>query len=421
MMVKNNRLVLVLILFGLMVIFAGCKVRNQITVVNFSSLYQPFEGPEISGIKVFHETDSISRIYIRYRPSSLFYELKPGRAFHTAEYAFSYKIYPGYESNIVLDSGTYVLYDSLYYQNKLSLVYNFPVRAFIPESYVMELVFNDLNTGSSTIYPVHINKADRLNEQNFLLVDENEEIVFESWISWKTKFRIITTTEKSEKLFVQYYNENFPPAQPPFSLEHPPVYQLHPVDQFLVPIENGTTELQQFGREGFFYFRLDTSQRIGLTLYRFHDDYPILTDAGLMPWPLRYLMSVKEFRDLTSADDPKSAVDKFWLDAAGNEDRAIELLRSYYSRVEAANLHFSSYKEGWKTDRGMIYIVFGPPKQIFRRTGIETWVYGDPSKRLAPRFDFIKNQNPYSSNDYELLRLPEYKSPYFIAVDFWRR
>lgn len=420
-MFEKCRLILAFMFLGLMMFCAGCKVNNRITVVNFSSLYQPFEGPEISGIKVFHESDNVSRIYIRYRPSSLLYELKPGRAFHTAEYTFSYKLFPGYESNTVLDSGTYVLYDSLYYQNKLSLVHNFQIPAINPESYVMELVFTDLNTGNSTAYPVHINKADRLNDQNFLLVDENEEIVFENTISWKTKFRIITANEEAEQLFVQHFIEDFPPAPPPFSLEHPPVYQLFPIDHFLVPLENGTTELQQFGREGLFYFRLDTSQRIGLSLLRFHDDYPKLTSADLLTWPLRYLTSSEEFRNLSSTEDPKSAIDKFWLDAAGNEDRAIELLRSYYSRVEAANLHFSSYKEGWKTDRGMVYIVFGPPKQVFRRTNIETWVYGDPDKRLSLRFDFIENKNPYTSNDYELLRLPEYKSPYFIAVDFWRR
>ena len=37
----------------------------------------------------------------------------------------------------------------------------------------------------------------------------------------------------------------------------------------------------------------------------------------------------------------------------------------YYRRVRFANEEFTQYKDGWKTDRGMIYILFGPPNQVF--------------------------------------------------------
>lgn len=421
MMVKTNRLLYPLLLVLIIFFAFGCKVKNQVTIVNFTSLYQPHNGPVIDGIKVFHETDSVSRIYIRYLPSSLNYTLKPGGSYFTAEYKFSFKLYPDYETNEILDSGTFILYDSLYYQNKLSLVYNFPIRALYPETLVMELKFTDLNTGNSMIYPIHVTKNDHNDAQHFLVVDDQEDVVFEDWISWKTRFRIISAKKEIKSLYVDYYTENFPVAKPPFNTEHPPVYHLISKDSFVVPLVNGTTELLQYAKEGIFYFRTDTASRKGLALARFHDDYPMITDPGLLPLPLRYLTTNEEFRKLTESTEPKAAVDKFWLESAGNEKRAIELLKSYYSRVEMANLHFASYKEGWKTDRGMTYIVFGPPKEVFRKTNIETWIYGEPGKRVALRFDFIENDNPYSDNDYELLRNPDFKQPYFIAVDFWRR
>ena len=39
--------------------------------------------------------------------------------------------------------------------------------------------------------------------------------------------------------------------------------------------------------------------------------------------------------------------------------KAKSLIAIYYNRIQNANLHFTTFKEGWKTDRGMIYVVFG--------------------------------------------------------------
>ena len=43
-----------------------------------------------------------------------------------------------------------------------------------------------------------------------------------------------------------------------------------------------------------------------------------------------------------------------------------ELMDEYYRRVSYANENFEGWKEGWETDRGMIYILFGPPDQVER-------------------------------------------------------
>ncbi|MCH7783138.1 GWxTD domain-containing protein [candidate division KSB1 bacterium] len=53
----------------------------------------------------------------------------------------------------------------------------------------------------------------------------------------------------------------------------------------------------------------------------------------------------------------------------------------YYRRVRFANEEFTQYKDGWKTDRGMIYILFGPPNQVFYsdfssfEKATQQWVY----------------------------------------------
>lgn len=58
---------------------------------------------------------------------------------------------------------------------------------------------------------------------------------------------------------------------------------------------------------------------------------------------------------------------KFWRDndpTPGTD--ANELMEEYYRRVNYANGNFRGFREGWKTDMGMVYIIFGAPNEIER-------------------------------------------------------
>ena len=72
-----------------------------------------------------------------------------------------------------------------------------------------------------------------------------------------------------------------------------------------------------------------------------------------------------------------TAIDKYWLGKAASKERARSLIRTYYSRVELANKLFTCHLEGWKTDRGLISIIFGPPTYISNNRNSEVWSYGD--------------------------------------------
>ncbi len=82
-----------------------------------------------------------------------------------------------------------------------------------------------------------------------------------------------------------------------------------------------------------------------------------------------------------------------------------ELMEEYYIRVNYVNEYFNmSWREGWETDFGMIYILFGPPDQI-ERSNIansnssiyQVWYYN----RLNKQFVF-KDQNGFG--DFKLDR-----------------
>ena len=151
--------------------------------------------------------------------------------------------------------------------------------------------------------------------------------------------------------------------------------------------------------------------------------YPALSTAAELIEPLRYLTTSQERQRLTDAPDPKRAVDKFWLDIAqGNQRLGKELIRGYYGRVTAANRLFAAHKAGWLTDRGLLYVVLGPPPGVRRLAdGEERWYYPDGGLSGGPvTYTFRPRPSTFAPDYYELVRRPEYELLWYAAVEKWR-
>lgn len=102
----------------------------------------------------------------------------------------------------------------------------------------------------------------------------------------------------------------------------------------------------------------------------------------------RYIITEKEKRIfLELPDDEKDAwIEEFWARRdpdPGTEENEFKM--EYFNRIEQATELFKTEpKPGWMTDRGMIYILFGPPMDMVKypmgsgpqgRCG-EIWYYG---------------------------------------------
>lgn len=127
--------------------------------------------------------------------------------------------------------------------------------------------------------------------------------------------------------------------------------------------------------------------------------FPSINRIDVMADALAYLVTDREHRAITESDTPdelRARLNDFWLDAAGDDIAARQLLSLYYSRVEEANRRFSGVKEGWKTDRGMVYIIRGSPLFVERTLDREVWFYSysqnNPEEVFAfervPLFEF---------------------------------
>jgi GWxTD domain-containing protein len=163
---------------------------------------------------------------------------------------------------------------------------------------------------------------------------------------------------------------------------------------------------------GNYRFEVTTQDKDGDEIYKARDfsiksdNYPEIKTVKELAAPLVYLMSDKEFEQLMSIEDEqtlKSAIDRFWLSNIENPNIAKEVIELYYDRVEEANKLFSSFKEGWKTDTGMIYILFGYP-----------WYVEESTRRMVWSYSYDRN-DPYTNF---LFTQPKTKSKFFPFEHF---
>jgi GWxTD domain-containing protein len=121
---------------------------------------------------------------------------------------------------------------------------------------------------------------------------------------------------------------------------------------------------------------------------------------------LRYIAKegeMSQMQDAKTEEEKQAKFLEFWKkrDPNPNTPRN-EKMELFYARVDYANRHFSHYREGWRTDMGMIYIIFGPPSDVSRHPfevdtkPYEVWRYYDIN------YDFVF-QDESGFGDYRLL------------------
>jgi GWxTD domain-containing protein len=108
-------------------------------------------------------------------------------------------------------------------------------------------------------------------------------------------------------------------------------------------------------------------------------------DMSLLIDQLVYIASGDELSKIKNASTDELREKyfiEFWRskDPSPNTSRN-ELMQEYYRRIKKANDRYSHYIDGWKTDMGMVYIIFGEASNI-------------------ERYPFTENTKPYEVWDY---------------------
>ena len=129
-----------------------------------------------------------------------------------------------------------------------------------------------------------------------------------------------------------------------------------------------------------------------ICMIRLKDIPLIISDINKAIDQLQYIaqgIEITSIKEAATPDEKQNRFLEFW--AKHNPDPKASnnnLMEEYYSRVDYANRNYASFTEGWRTDRGMVLIRFGPPQNIERHPfdadtkPYEVWYYYNQNREF---------------------------------------
>lgn len=418
---KNNRTKFLLACVLAALLITACRMHSPTAVSrqNLSSYYRTEEKMMRPKFSLFNVTDSMTRLYFTITSEELLYTKSGPADEFSAKILVSYTVHPVDFLKLITDSGHVVMNDVAKSGEKKQLAAFVDMDIIGNGRYVVEVAVRDLNKMTISYALLHLDHRGGNARNNFIATQPGTETpVFRSDLDSGEAFSIRYYDPNITRLFVHYYVNRDGPAPPPFA-----IYKNEPRPKADSSwwVDISAQPSIRFDRKGYYRFTTDSATDGGFVLSCFYQGFPEITQAKELLYPLRYLVMKQEYTEMDTALNTKKAVDKFWLNASGSEERARELIRNYYNRVAAANALFTTEKEGWKTDRGMIYLVFGPPQNVYRNSDSETWIYNNDMGPNGLGFVFDYNPDGWSDEEYVLSRNANYKVNWIQAVDAWRQ
>jgi len=282
---------------------------------------------------------------------------------------------------------------------------------------VLNIHKKDVN--KSLYYDISLDKAHNYSNAGLLTFPAASNLpLISNFINNTDTIRIRSFSKPDVLLYAYYYDKVFDPALPPMVIEKRKIVkELQVKELFTIKANNPT----RFTKPGFYFIQQDTSSLEGITI-RVEDPYfPMFRTMDKIIEPLIYISTGTETKTIRQAADPHSVFEAYWLKLLETSGSASQTIGKFYNQVGASNFYFTNYKEGWKTDPGMIYLIFGKPDEVYKGNETMDWIYNRNLSLPVIRFTFIKVKNIFADDHYRLMRKKNYDRIWFKAVELWRK
>jgi len=413
---------------GLIILIAflasGCKKPASKVAIqrNLAEIYNPGRSSVHPDFFIHHVNDSNTVLYVRVYPSELLFNQANEEGKFLAKLKIFYELR---ELSKDMNEGIFV--DSISISRSLnkeevrnSFFSGLPVNARSGKKYSLKIEVSDEVRGAVTQTFLIVDKLTKFGDQNFKVINARTGYPgFTRYYASGELFRIQINQSGIDSLFVDYYSLDRTLPRPAFSSTPEIPMKSFPDTSYAASYSDSANF--ELPISGIYHIRINRETREGLTLYNFGESFPQVKTPDDLLGPLVYLTSSAEFRDLRMESNRKLAIDNFWLKLNPDIASSRELIRVYYNRVYFANLFFSSFKEGWKNDRGMIYIIFGPPRLLEKTAETEKWTYFTKKGGSTAVFEFKRHENQFTNLDYQLIRSANSTAFWRQAVESWRK
>lgn len=384
---------------------------------NFSYLYDyeaTFLHPQIS---YFHFAPDSTRLIVKLFADEFAYK-KIGEAEPEMNCLVELNVYEDFELKLKTDSTSLSFKESYNTVRGRFFIVTLDFKSTAFKNLFLEVIVNDEYADQVYMKYITCSKNTMQSNQSFIALSSYDNLpIVQPWMETGDSVAFAGRSDRPQTVMIRYFKNDFPPAAPPDSKGAFRTLSYSSNDRFVYDFDS--TGFIPLPVEGIYHLQYDTLLHKGFTLFRFHDTYPVIRDFKGMLRCMRYLLNNDEYEIMNSTEKERLVFEKFWSDAAGSLNEAKPLINEYFSRVQSANTYFVSYQEGWKTDRGMIYIIMGKPDKVALTEDGETWTYNNISNQRL-KFEFRRIDNPFTDNDLQLVRSALHEHPYKMQVEAWR-
>lgn len=410
-------------LIALAIIPMGCGSSNPgMARDNMVGLYGKGTVQMRLQARVHHVNPERTTVYYKLNTKDLLYKSDGSGGPFRCAVRIAYESYADWNSKVLLDSASTLIQDKSTDTNEdRELIGSMDLRRKEQQTFVIRVTARDLNRDVSSSVMVLVERDQASSRQYFLPTDTATNLpIFDDHLLPHQAIRVRADVFAGRTLIGSHHPTSAELPAPVFAAAE--IKRKDPPADSAFTIAVDTEGRFEFGpaKAGIYHLRPDTSSDKGFTLCVLTESYPYVGTGTDMLKPLRYITSMQEFDRLSKSDNLRQAIERFWQDAAGDRERAREAIRIYYTRVENANRHFSSLVEGWRTDRGLVHIIFGTPTTIYKNETSESWIYGEENNLMSLTFNFIKRPSAFSENDLVLDRDPATKGAWYRNVESWR-
>jgi GWxTD domain-containing protein len=368
---------------------------------------------------VYHNREDKSDLIIKLFPNELRFSEANSEGINMANVGiqvFMYEFIDGRLSEEISDSTTQY-YDIKKEEADKRYITNIPLNAERGKKYHLKAYISDLQRGIIHESHLHIDKTNLADGQNFMITPYKKKYPLFPPYTVNDYPMLVQSNQFHDSITVHYFSgsKDLDKYYLPDSLKTEPT-----LPDTIYKIGFGNSQLMSFPLQGVYFIKTDSNASAGLTVLNFDQSFPGINQAALMIDPLTYIATRSELEEIQALNNKKFAVDQFWLSKSENMARARELIRIYYNRVYFANYYFTSFKEGWKTDRGKVFIVKGPPHAISRTADEEQWTYFKSGDNQRGVFVFTRHDHPMSDKHFLLNKTKSYNTNWTREVRKWR-
>lgn len=391
-------------------ILLSVDVRSQSNLPNLVSIYDMQSTSMHPQFKIFHRSDSLTVLILKLnlqnlntvRLSNRLFEAKISIKILFYQSLWSMKIIDTFNKEIVLRTSSV----NEIYTTTIDFKTAFDTAFCV-------IITKDLYSKQKSLSLIKFDRT-KNSEQNFLILDSvNSNPLINNIVKPNTVYYINCRFREEKFVVRKYFLDKLLPQTVSSNDENTNVLEME--TEKIVKSNDFLT----FSDSGVYRISLLSDENVSFTLINYGESFPYFLYANDLLNPLVYLTSTSQFAEMHQKQNKKLAVDDFWISKGKNINNAKSLIKIYYNRSVYANIYFSNTAEGWRTDRGMILIIFGLPNSVKKTDNQEFWYYYNSISGKSLKFTFTQKQRNNLTTDYFLERNSDLYVHWKAAIKSW--